>query len=120
MEQGLERWEQLRSNTTQDIESFRVQNATHKNLLIALHTRIEPIETALNANRIAMNSLSERIAEMEKIGTIAHARMAQLSDRISIAEKRMTELKYGDLAVLPVNRAANRRLRLFNATAGIE
>ena len=98
MEQGLDRWEQLRSNTTQEIESFRMQNAAHENLLIALHTRIEPLETALNANRIAMNSLSERIVEMEKIGTIAPNWMAQLSDRISIAEKRMTELKQGDLA----------------------
>ena len=98
MEQGLERWEALRSSTTQEIESFRMQNAAHENLLIALHTRIEPLETALNANRIAMNSLSERIVEMEKIGTIAPAWMAQLSDRISIAEKRMTELKQGDLS----------------------
>ncbi|WP_419657498.1 mechanosensitive ion channel MScS [Desulfosarcina variabilis str. Montpellier] len=110
MEQGLERWEQLRSNTIQEIESFRMQNAAHENLLIALHTRIEPLETALNANRIATTSLSERIVEFEKIGTIAPGWMAQLSDRISIAEKRMIELKRGDLSG-PQSRGIRQKLK---------
>jgi potassium-dependent mechanosensitive channel len=92
MEKNLERWEVLKNKTTSEIAAYRTQNAAHENLLLVLHTRIENLETALNSNRLAMNSLAERVAEFEKIGNIAPDWMAKLSDRISIAEKRMADL----------------------------
>jgi potassium-dependent mechanosensitive channel len=92
MEQNLDRWEVLKNKTTSEIDAYRTQNAAHENLLLALHARIESLETALNSNRLAMNSLAERIAEFEKIGNIAPDWMAKLSDRIAIAEKRMADL----------------------------
>jgi potassium-dependent mechanosensitive channel len=92
MEHNLERWEALKNSTINEMEAYRIQNASHENLLLVLHPRLELLETALNNNRLAIKSLSERIVEFEKIGNIAPNWMARLSDRISIAEKRMTEL----------------------------
>ena len=93
MEQNFGRWEILKNSTINEIEAYRNQNAAHENLLFVLHTRNEILETALNNNRLAIKSLSERIADFEKFGNAALEWIAQLSDRISIAEKRMIELK---------------------------
>jgi potassium-dependent mechanosensitive channel len=92
MEQNLDRWEALKNKTTSEIDACRTQNAAYENLLLVLHTRVESLETALNGNRLSMNSLTERAAEFEKIGNVAPNWMAKLADRISIAEKRMAEL----------------------------
>lgn len=93
MERNFERWEILKNSTINEIEAYRIQNTTHENLLFVLHTRTEILETALNNNRLAIKSLSERVLDFEKTGNAAPGRIAQLSDRISIAEKRMAELK---------------------------
>lgn len=93
VEQNLKRWEALRTSVADEIEAYRIQNAAHGNLLLVLQTRIEDLQTALNNNRLAIKSLSERIAEFEKFGEIATERMAQLSDRIAIAEKQLANLQ---------------------------
>ena len=93
MEQNFKRWEMLKNSTISEIEAYRIQNTTHQNLLFTLHTRTENLETALNNNRLAIKSLSERILDFEKIGNTAPDWTAQLSDRIAIAKKRMAELK---------------------------
>jgi potassium-dependent mechanosensitive channel len=93
MEQDLERWEILKNSTIKEVEAYRIQNTKDENLLLVLHTRNEALETALNNNRLAIKSLSERVADFEKIGNTAPGWITQLSGRISIAEKRMTELK---------------------------
>jgi potassium-dependent mechanosensitive channel len=93
IEQNLERWEILKNSTINEIEAYRIQNTTHENLLFVLHTRNEILETALNNNRLAIKSLSERVVDFEKIGNTAPDWITRLSDRISIAEKRMAELK---------------------------
>jgi potassium efflux system protein len=93
MQKNLERWDELKNSTTNDIEAYRIQNAAHENLLLGLHTRVEILETALNNNRLAVKNLSEKIVEFERIGNTAPDWIAQLSDRISIAEKRITELE---------------------------
>ena len=98
LEQGVERWDFLKTNTLQEVEAFRVQNAVHENLLLSLQTRIETLQSALNANRIAMNRLAERVIEFEKIGSLAPGWLADLSDRIAIAEKRLAELKQDGLS----------------------
>jgi potassium-dependent mechanosensitive channel len=92
MEQRLDRWEQLKNKTISEIDAYHIQNVAHENLLLVLNTQIESLETALNNNRLAIKSLSERVVEFEKIGNIAPNWMARLSDRISIAEKRLAEL----------------------------
>ena len=92
IEQNFKRWEILKNSTINEIEAYRIQNTTHENLLFVLHTRNEILETALNNNRLAIKSLSERIVEFEKIGNSVPDWIAGLSGRISIAEKRMTEL----------------------------
>ena len=86
-------WERLKNSTPQEIEAFRVQNAVHENLLLSLDNDIDTLESALNANRIAIARLSERIEEFEKIGVVAPELLEDLSDRIAIAEKRLSELK---------------------------
>ena len=93
MEQSLERWELLKDSTINEIRAYRLQNTAHENLLLILHTKVAVLETALNNNRLAINSLSQRIEEFEKIGNMVPQWMTQLKDRISIAEKRITELK---------------------------
>ncbi len=93
MDQMLERWKTLRDSTINEIKAYRIQNTAYENLLLASPTRIEILETALNNNRLAIKSLHERIDEFEKIGNNATVWLAQISDRISIAEKRMAELK---------------------------
>jgi potassium efflux system protein len=93
IEQNLERWEILKSSTINEIEAYRNQNTAHENLLFVLHTRNEILETALNNNRLAIKSLAERVVDFEKIGNTAPNLIKQLVDRISIAEKRMAELK---------------------------
>ena len=92
VEEGLKRWDALKTDVTKEIESDRLQNAAHNNLLLVPQTRIEDLQTALNTNRLLIKSLSERIAEFEKIGVIATDRMKQLTDRIAIAEKQLSDL----------------------------
>jgi potassium-dependent mechanosensitive channel len=112
MEQNLERWEILKNNTVNEIEAYRNQNTAHENLLFVLHTRNEILETALNNNRLAIKSLSERVVDFEKIGNTAPEWITQLSDRIAIAEKRMAELKQDKStdADIPVIREKLKRL----------
>ena len=93
MEQNLARWAELQQRVTQEIESYRIQDATHANLLLASQTRVEDLETALNNNRLMAKSLQGRIEEFEKMGSIAADRMAQIADRIIIAEKQKKELQ---------------------------
>jgi potassium-dependent mechanosensitive channel len=92
MEQNLDRWEILKNSTINEIEAYRIQNTTHENLLFVLHTRVDILETALNNNRLAIKSLSERVVDFERIRNAVPDWITQLSDRISIAEKRMAEL----------------------------
>jgi potassium-dependent mechanosensitive channel len=98
LEQGLKRWKRLKTAVQDELAAYRIQNTAHSNLLLVLKTRIEDLENALNANRLAIKNLSDRIAEFEKIGSIASERTSQLADRISIAENQLAELHWGTLA----------------------
>ncbi len=93
MEQNLQRWEVLKETAINEIKAYRAQNTADENLLLTLQTQNEILKTTLNNNRLAVKSLSDRIEEFAKIGNIVPDWIAQLSDRISIAEKRMTELR---------------------------
>lgn len=93
IEQSLKRWEALKASTIEEIETYRVQNAAHRNMMLALMPSVEDLQADLNENRLAIQSLSGRIAEFEKIGVIATQKMAQLSDRLDIAERQMADLK---------------------------
>ena len=92
MEQNLQRWEVLKETTVDEIKGYHIQNTTDENLLLISQTQNEILKTALNNNRLAIKSLSDRIEEFDKIGKTVPNWIAQLSDRIFIAEKRMTEL----------------------------
>lgn len=92
LEQTLNRWDRLKATVKDELEAYRIQNIAHSNILLVLQTRIEDLENALNNNRLAIKNLSERIEEFEKIGAVASERTKQLADRISIAEKQLTEL----------------------------
>lgn len=98
LEQGLKRWERLKTAVQDELAAYRIQNTAHSNLLLVLQTRVEDLENALNINRLAIKNLSDRIAEFEKIGSIASERTNQLADRISIAESQLAELQRGPLA----------------------
>jgi small-conductance mechanosensitive channel len=93
MERNRAWWKALQQRVTEEIESYRIQEAAHANLLLVSQTRVEDLETALNNNRLIAKSLQERIAEFEKIGSIAADRMAQVADRIAIAEKQKVDLQ---------------------------
>jgi potassium efflux system protein len=92
MEQRLDRWEIIKGSTLNEITAYRIQNTAHENLLLVLHTRLDILETALNDNRLAIKRLSERGKEFKEVKEIAPEWIAQISDRISIVEKRMAEL----------------------------
>jgi len=93
MERGLERWEAIRADIVSEIESYQIQNAAHGNLLMVMETRPEDLQNALNNKRLAIKSLSERIAEFRKFGEGAAGRMAQLRERIAIAQKQLMDLQ---------------------------
>jgi potassium efflux system protein len=93
MERNREWWKALQQRVTEEIESYRIQDAAHANLLLVSQTRVEDLETALNNNRLIAKSLQERIGEFEKMGSIAADRMAQIADRIAIAEKQKADLQ---------------------------
>jgi len=93
IERGMERWEAIRADIDSEIESYQLQNAAHGNLLIVLETTAEDLQTALNNNRLAMKSLSDRIAEFRLFGEGAAGRMAQLRERIAIARKQLMDLQ---------------------------
>jgi small-conductance mechanosensitive channel len=88
IDQSLQRWEDLRAKVTGEIDAYRIQNTTHGNMLLISQTRVEELEAALNGNRLAIKSVSERVVELEKIGTTATSRMAQLTERLGIAERQ--------------------------------
>jgi len=97
MARNRERWKALQQLVTEEIESYRIQDAAHANLLLVSQTRVEDLETALNNNRLIAKSLQERIEEFEKMGSIAADRMAQIADRIAIAEKQKADLQREEL-----------------------
>ncbi len=113
IEQNLKRWESLRASVASEIEAYRIQNAAHGNLLLVLQTRVEDLQTALNNNRLAIKSLSERITEFEKIGETASGRMAQLAERIAIAEKQMADLQQEGLPAADRRELKNKFSRLL-------
>ncbi len=92
IEEGLKRWEVMKTEVTKEIETDRLQNAAYNNMLLVPQTRIEDLQTALNTSRLLIKGLSERMAEFEKIGNIATDRMKQLAERIAIAEKQLSDL----------------------------
>jgi small-conductance mechanosensitive channel len=98
MEQNLARWRELQQRVTDEIESYRIQGTAHTNLLLVSQTPVVDLETALNNNRLMIKSLQERIETFEEIGSIAADRMAQIADRIAIAEKQKKELQLEGLA----------------------
>ena len=97
IEQSLKRWDQMKQAIVDQVEGHRIQNTAHNNLLLLPQPRVEDLEAALNSNQLALKSLSERIAEFDKIGTIASDRMTQLADRIAIAEKQKTDSQLENL-----------------------
>lgn len=98
MEQNLARWKALRESVTEEIESFRIQDAFHANLLLVAQPRAVDLEAALNSDRLMAKSLQERIERFEEIGSIAADRMARIADRIAIAEKQRKDLRREGLA----------------------
>ena len=91
IEQSLKRWEAERSRISIEIETYRIQNVAHGNLLVVLQTRVEDLRNALNTNQLAIKSLSERIAQFINFGEGVADRMAQLRERIAVAQKQMLD-----------------------------
>jgi potassium-dependent mechanosensitive channel len=98
IDQSLQRWQALVTKVSDEINTYRIQNTTHGNMLLISQTRVEELEAALNSNRLAVKSVSERIAEFEKIGTTATDRMAQVAERLAIAERQKRYLNQEKLS----------------------
>jgi potassium-dependent mechanosensitive channel len=98
IEQSLKRWDLLQDSVAKELDAYRIQNTAHGNLLLVAHTRIEDLETALNNNQLAIKSLAAQIEEYKKIGVKASDGMAQLADRIAIAEDQLATLKQESLS----------------------
>ncbi len=97
IEQSIKRWDLLQKNVAAELDAYRIQNTTHGNLLLVAQTRAEDLEAALNNNQLVIKSLAARIEEYKKIGATASERMAQLVDRIAIAENQLAMLKQESL-----------------------
>jgi len=93
IEQGLKRWNLIQNTVSAELDAYRIQNTTHGNLLLVAHTSTEDLEAALNNNQLVIKSLAQRIEEHKKVGAAASERMAQLVDRIAIAENQLAILK---------------------------
>jgi len=98
IEQSIKRWDLLQKSVAAELDAYRIQNTTHGNLLLVAQTRAEDLEAALNNNQLVMKSLAARIEEYNKIGATASERMAQLVDRIAIAENQLAMLKQESLS----------------------
>jgi potassium efflux system protein len=110
MERNRAWWKALQQRSTEEIESYRIQDAAHANLLLVSQTRLEDLESALNDNRLIAKRLQERIEEFEKIGSKAADRMAKIADRIAIAEKQKADLQregLPDSQKLPLQKQLN-------------
>jgi len=97
IEQSLKGWDLLQKSVAAELDAYRIQNTTHGNLLLVAHTRTEDLEAALNNNQLVIKSLAARIEEYKKIGATASEKMAQLADRIAIAENQLATLKQESL-----------------------
>jgi small-conductance mechanosensitive channel len=97
IEQSIKRWNLLQQSVAAELDAYRIQNTTHGNLLLVAQTRAEDLEAALNNNQLVIKSLAARIEEYKKIGVTASERMAQLVDRIAIAENQLAMLKQESL-----------------------
>jgi len=97
IEQGLKRWDLLQNTVSAELDAYRIQNTNHGNLLLVAQTRAEDLEAALNNNQLVIKSLAARIEEHKKVGITASERMAQLADRIAIAENQLATLKQESL-----------------------
>jgi len=97
IEQSLKRWDLLQKSVGAELDAYRIQNTTHGNLLLVAQTRKEDLEAALNNNQLVIKSLAARIDEYKKIEATASERMAQLVDRIAIAENQLATLKQESL-----------------------
>ena len=98
IEQSIKRWDLLQKSVAAELDAYRIQNTTHGNLLLVAQTRAEDLEAALNNNQLVIKSLAARIEEYNKIGVTASERMAQLVDRIAIAENQLAMLKQESLS----------------------
>ena len=98
IEQSIKRWDLLQKSLAAELDAYRIQNTTHGNLLLVTQTRAEDLEAALNNNQLVIKSLAARIEEYNKVGVTASERMAQLVDRIAIAENQLAMLKQEGLS----------------------
>jgi small-conductance mechanosensitive channel len=98
LEQLIQRWQTLNTKIAAEIDAYRFQNTAHGNMLLISQTPLEAMEAALNTNRLAIKSLSERIVEYEKIGTNLADRKTQLEERLAIAERQRRSLGQEDLS----------------------
>jgi small-conductance mechanosensitive channel len=104
VEQSIQRLGTLNTKIADEIDRYRIQNTSHGNMLLISLTPVEALEAALNSNRLAIKSLTERIVEVERVGTNVSDRKSQLEEQLAIAERQKHYLAQAALSKIDANK----------------
>ena len=92
-EQEMEEWQYLRNRMEADLDAYRIEDATHSNLLLGARLRIEELENALNGSRLLAKRLDRQIRELERLYAMVAKRVGDVADRVFIANQNLVDLK---------------------------
>ena len=76
-----------------EINAYTIQNSAHDNLLLQLTTPVTDLEKALNQNRMALNTMDDKIKDFNKKQDAVTELRRQTQDQINLSAKQAAEIK---------------------------
>ena len=80
-----------------EINAYTIQNSAHSNLLLQPETPVSDLEKALDENRLALNSMDDKIKDFIKRRDSVNELRLQTQNQINLTAKQETEIKSSDL-----------------------
>jgi potassium efflux system protein len=76
-----------------EINAYNIQNSAHSNLLLQLATPVIDLEKALDQNRLALNTMDDKIKDFTKRRDSVNELRLQTQDQINLSAKQAAEIK---------------------------
>jgi potassium efflux system protein len=92
----LSRLDILQKSVFIEINAYTIQNSAHSNLLLQPETPVTDLEKALNENRLALNTIDDKIKDFTKRRDFVNELSRQTQDQINLSAKQGTEIKSSD------------------------
>jgi small-conductance mechanosensitive channel len=89
----LGRLDILKKAVVIEINAYNIQNSTHSNLLLQAATPVTVLEKAFGENRLALNTIEDKIKDFNKRRDSANELFQQTQNQISLSAKQAAEIK---------------------------